>query len=125
MANKLTEMQQRFLDVLFEDAGGEALVAKKLAGYSDNVSTTQVLKGLETELEDAVRKHISRSSLKAAFVLGDAMANPHKIGVKEAMKAAVETLDRAGFTKTTKIDVTTDTPLFILPAKLEEDEDGD
>ena len=39
MARTLTERQQRFLEVLFDDAGGDVVQAKKLAGYGENSST--------------------------------------------------------------------------------------
>jgi hypothetical protein len=124
MTRQLTEMQQRFLDVLFEEAQGDALAAKKLAGYSDTVATSQVLASLEKEVEELTRKHLTRASLKAAYVLGDVLANPTQLGVKERLNAAKDTLDRTGFVKTQQVEVKTETPLFILPAKQEEDEDG-
>ena len=42
MARQLTEQQQKFLSVLFEEAGGDILTAKKLAGDSDTTSTSHV-----------------------------------------------------------------------------------
>ena len=36
MARELNERQQKFLEVLFEEAGGDVVAAKKLAGYSEN-----------------------------------------------------------------------------------------
>ena len=45
MARQLTEMQQRFLDVLFEEAGGNVVTAKKLAGYSESSSTSDIRYG--------------------------------------------------------------------------------
>jgi len=33
MARQLTELQQKFLDVLFDEAGGDVNRAKVLAGY--------------------------------------------------------------------------------------------
>ena len=36
----LTEKQQKFLNVLFEEANGKVVLAKQLAGYSDNTTTT-------------------------------------------------------------------------------------
>ena len=39
MARELTEKQQAFLNVLFEEAGGDMVVAKKMAGYADTSST--------------------------------------------------------------------------------------
>ena len=46
MARQLTDKQQKFLDVLFEEAGGSVILAKKLAGYSETSSTSDVTKGL-------------------------------------------------------------------------------
>ena len=40
MARQLTERQQKFLDVLFDEAGGDIPTAKRMAGYSDNSSST-------------------------------------------------------------------------------------
>jgi len=45
------------------------------------------------------------------------MADPTDLGVKEKMLAAKDILDRAGFTKTDKVEVKTSEPLFILPSK--------
>ena len=47
MARQLTEQQQKFLSVLFEDAGGDVLTAKKLAGYSDTNFYKQVVNSLK------------------------------------------------------------------------------
>jgi hypothetical protein len=38
MARTLTDKQQKFLDVLFDDARGSLVEAKKLAGYSPTTS---------------------------------------------------------------------------------------
>jgi len=43
MARNLTDRQKKFLDVLFEEANGDAVTAKKLAGYSDNTPTVATL----------------------------------------------------------------------------------
>ena len=52
MARSLTERQQRFLDVLFDDAGGDVVAAKKLAGYGDNSSTTAIVEALKDEIKE-------------------------------------------------------------------------
>ena len=52
MARTLTERQQKFLDVLFEDAGGDFVQAKKLAGYGDNSSTTSIVEALKDEIAE-------------------------------------------------------------------------
>ena len=45
MTRQLTEKQQAFLNVLFDEAGGNMVTAKKLAGYSDTSSTVEIVKG--------------------------------------------------------------------------------
>jgi len=45
------------------------------------------------------------------------MLNPTDLGNKEKMAAAKDILDRGGFKPTEKLDVKTESPVFILPAK--------
>jgi len=121
MARNLTEKQQKFLDVLFEEAKGDPVQAKKLAGYADGVPSTVVVNALTDEIADLTRKFIAQSSTKAAYTMFSVMADPTDLGVKEKMIAAKDILDRAGFVKTEKVEVKSQEPLFILPAK-EKDE---
>ena len=58
MSRKLTEKQQTFLDVLFEEAKGSFVEAKKLAGYSDNVSITSIVESLEDEVLAKTKKFL-------------------------------------------------------------------
>ena len=44
MTKNLTEKQQKFMAVLFEEANGDVVAAKKLAGYSDTTTTHDVIK---------------------------------------------------------------------------------
>ena len=121
MERKLTEMQQKFLDVLVEEAEGNFVKAKKLAGYSDNVATSVIVEALEDEIADLVKKYLVRSGVKAAYTMVSAMQNPTDLGIKEKMSAAKDILDRGGFKATEKVEVKSETPLFILPAKKDED----
>ena len=120
MAKQLTEKQQKFLDVLFEEAKGDPVQAKKLAGYADSVASTAVVNSLTDEIAELTKKFIAQSSTKAAYTMFSVMADPTDLGVKEKMLAAKDILDRAGFTKTDKVEVKTSEPLFILPAKEDE-----
>ena len=43
MARQLTEKQQMLLNVLFEEAAGDIVQAKKLAGYADSSSTMEIV----------------------------------------------------------------------------------
>jgi len=114
---ELTEKQQLFLDVLFEEAEGDPLKAKKLAGYSSNVPTSSVTASLVDEIAELTRKFIAQSSTKAAYTMFKVMGATDMLGAKERMAAAKDLMDRAGFVKTEKVEVSTSEPLFILPAK--------
>jgi hypothetical protein len=117
----LTEKQELFLAVLFEQAEGDPLKAKKLAGYSDNVPTSSVTASLVDEISDLTRKFIAQSSTKAAYTMFKVMGDVDMLGAKEKMTAAKDLMDRAGFVKTEKVEVSTVEPVFILPAKKEEE----
>lgn len=119
---ELTEKQQLFLDVLFEEAEGDPLRAKKLAGYSDNVPTSVVTASLVDEIAELTRKFIAQSSTKAAYTMFKVMGDTDMLGAKERMAAAKDLMDRAGFVKTEKVEVATSEPVFILPAKKQEEE---
>jgi hypothetical protein len=120
MARNLTEKQQKFLEVLFEEAEGNFVTAKKLAGYSDNVATSQVVESVEDEIAELTKKYLARSGVQAAVAMMHAMRNPTDLGVKEKMQAAKDILDRGGFKATDKVEVKAETPLFILPEKQQE-----
>ena len=47
MTRQLTEKQQKFLDVLFDQAGGDIGSAIKLAGYAEGVSPSQMVTALK------------------------------------------------------------------------------
>lgn len=113
----LTEKQQLFLDVLFEEAEGDPVKAKKLAGYSDNVSTSSITASLADEIAELTRKFIAQSSTKAAYTMFKVMGDVDMLGAKEKMAAAKDIMDRAGFVKTEKVEVTAKDPVFILPPK--------
>ena len=118
----LTEKQELFLAVLFDEAEGDPLKAKRLAGYSDNVATSQLTSSMSDEIFDLTRKFIAQSSTKAAYTMYKVMGDTDMLGAKEKMAAAKDLMDRAGFTKTEKIEVSAKEPVFILPAKKADDE---
>lgn len=116
---QLTEKQQLFLDVLFEEAEGDPAKAKKLAGYSENVATSSITASLADEIAELTRKFIAQSSTKAAYTMFKVMGDVDMLGAKEKMAAAKDIMDRAGFVKTEKVEVTAKDPVFILPPKSE------
>ena len=122
MGRNLTEKQQKFLDVLFDEAKGNLVKAKKLAGYADAVTSRQVAEPLAEEIAELTKKFIASSATKAAYSMFEVMNNPTDLGNKEKMIAARDVLDRSGFVKTEKVEVSAANPLFILPEKVNEDE---
>ena len=117
MKRTLTDKQQKFLDVLFEEARGSFVEAKHLAGYSPNVSTTSIVESLQEEISEKTTKFLVTHGAKAAWAMIHVMDNPTDLGNKEKMAAAKDILDRAGHKAGEKIEVQVESPLFILPSK--------
>ena len=121
MARNLTEKQRKFLDVLFEEAQGSPVKALKLAGYAHGISSTSILNSLQDEVAELTKKFLATRGPQAAWSMMEILNNPTDLGNKEKMAAAKDLLDRAGFVKTEKVEVKTESPLFILPPKENED----
>ena len=69
MTRQLTVKQQTLLNVLFEEAGGDLVQAKKLAGYADTSSTSEIVKGLKEEILEATQMYMARNAPKAAMAM--------------------------------------------------------
>jgi len=118
MARQLTENQQKFLEVLFDEAAGDVVLAKKIAGYSDKTPTRLIIEALKDEIADATRTRFARSAPRAVMALVGALNDPTELGIKEKMAAAKDLLDRAGLGKVDKVDVSSSSGgVFILPSK--------
>ena len=118
MARNLTEKQQKFLDVLFDEAGGDVVQAKKLAGYGEQSSTTAIVESLKDEIGDKTRSYFARTAPKAAMAMVGALYDPTELGIRDKMSAAKDLLDRAGLGKVDRVDVSSSSGgVFILPSK--------
>lgn len=118
MARQLTDKQQKFLEVLFDEANGDVVTAKKLAGYGESTSTTSIVESLKDEIADKTRTWFARTAPKAAMAMANALVDPTELGIRDKMAAAKDLLDRAGLGKVDKIDVGSSTGgVFILPSK--------
>jgi len=118
MARNLTEKQQKFLEVLFDGAGGDVVQAKKLAGYGDGTSTTAIVEALKDEIGDRTRSYFARTAPKAAMAMVGALSDPTELGIRDKMSAAKDLLDRAGLGKVERVDVSSSSGgVFILPSK--------
>lgn len=117
MARNLTEKQQAFLEALFNEAQGDPVKALKIAGYAPGMSTTTVMAPLKEEIAERTRDFIATRGPQAVWSMMQVMQSPTDLGNKEKMAAAKDFLDRAGFVKTEKVEVKSESPLFILPPK--------
>jgi hypothetical protein len=117
MARQLTERQQKFLDVLFDEAGGDMVAAKKLAGYADTSSTNEIVKGIKEEILEATQMYMARNAPKAAMAMTGALYDPTELGIRDKMSAAKELLDRVGLVKTEKMQVEASGGVMLMPPK--------
>lgn len=125
MARTLTERQKKLLEVLFDEAGGDIVAAKKLAGYSDNTPTSEIVASLKDEIMDATHMYMARNAPKAAMSMVGALYDPTELGIRDKMTAAKELLDRTGLVKTEKMQVEAKGGVMLMPAKnpIEDDDD--
>ena len=114
---ELSDQQKLFLQVLFEEANGSVVEAKKLAGYATSTSTTSVVKSLKDEIADHTQMYIARNAPQAATAMVSALRDRTQLGIKDKMSAAKDMMDRAGFAKTEKLEVKTTGGIMLLPPK--------
>jgi len=123
MARALTEKQQKLLAVLFDEAGGDINVAKRIAGYSDATSSTEIINSLKEEIIDATSAYMARNAPKAAMAMVGALYDPTELGIRDKMQAATELLDRSGLVKTEKMQVEAKGGVMLMPPKQMDDDD--
>ena len=117
MSRQLNERQEKFLSVLFEEANGDVVTAKKLAGYSDNTQTSAIVKGLKEEILEATQLYMARNAPKAAMAMVGGLYDPTELGIRDKMSAAKELLDRTGLIKTEKVQVEATGGVMLMPPK--------
>ena len=124
MPRQLTEKQQMLLNVLFEEAAGDIVQAKKLAGYADSSSTSEIVKGIKDEILEATSMYMARNAPKAAMAMVGGLYDPTELGIRDKMAAAKELLDRTGLVKTEKMQVEASGGVMLMPPKaiVEDDE---
>ena len=115
----LTDMQEKFLDVLYGEAQGNPREAARLAGYSEN-SYPKVIRNLKKEIIELAETHLSTHSAKAAtrlITLLDEDGTTPEASIRLA--AANSVLDRVGLTKKDQLDINMKAlhGIFILPPK--------
>ena len=115
----LTDMQERFLDVLFTEAQGNPREAARIAGYSEH-SYPKVVRNLKKEITELAETHLSTHSAKAVnrlITLLDEDGTTPQASIRLA--AANSILDRVGLGKKDSLDINMKAMhgIFILPAK--------
>ena len=120
MSRQLTEKQQLFLQVLFEEANGDAGKAKKLAGYSEGTAINDIVTALKDEIMDATQTYMARNAPKAAVAITNGLDDPTQLGIRDRLSAAKELLDRTGLIKTEKVQVETSGGVMLMPPKNKE-----
>ena len=115
----LTDMQEKFLDVLFAEAKGNPREAARLAGYSEN-SYSKVIRNLKKEITELAENHLSTHSAQVAnrlIALLDEDGTTPQASIRLA--AANSILDRVGIVKKDQLDINMKAlhGIFILPAK--------
>ena len=123
MAKELTEKQQKFLDVLFDEANGDVTQAKLLAGYAPTSSTSDIVRGIKEEVLEATKMFMARNAPRAAVAMVSGINDPTELGMREKMTAAKELLDRTGLVKTEKMQVESTGGVMLMPVKNVQAED--
>jgi len=119
----LTEMQEKFLNALFGEAGGNYAKAMRIAGYAPSTSTHAIIQALRSEIIERAELQLAANAPKAVMSMVGILDDPTALGNREKLVAAQQLLDRVGLSRVEKISVTSDKPmgLFILPEKKNDD----
>ena len=117
MSRNLTAKQNKFLSALFDEAEGDVVKAKLHAGYSENTSTTEIIRGMKEEVIEATQLYMARNAPRAAMAMVSGVTDPTELGIRDKLNAAKELLDRSGIVKTEKMQVESSGGIMLLPAK--------
>lgn len=119
--SNLTDMQEAFLDALFE-LQGDVDGALKSAGYRIK-DRNMVLRTLSSEIKDRAELYMAGHAVKSAMALAGVLEDPTALGTDKKIVAARELLDRVGLVKQEKVQVDTgnSNAVVILPAKRTDD----
>ena len=114
---ELSERQKKFIEVLFDQANGDPVQAKILAGYSEHSGTSAIVASMKEEIMEATQLYMSRNAPKAAVAMVSGVDDPTQLGIRDKMTAAKDLLDRVGLIKTEKLQVEASGGVMIMPPK--------
>ncbi len=105
MPKILTPKQEAFLEALLGEAHGHIGAAMNLAGYSRTTKTAEVVGPLKEKITERAGMILAMNAPKAAFGIVDVLDDPSAMGVRNAISAAREVLDRTGLVKKKQVEV--------------------
>lgn len=114
----LSEREEYFLDILFDQANGDIPYAMKLAGYPTDTSANQLRKKLAREIKEATKNYLISQTPGAAVHLSKILREPTLPGAKNVIDAAKQILDRGDVVQDT--NKTNELPrniIVLLPPK--------
>ena len=118
---KLTEKQEKFLDVLGGEAKGDLRKSLVLAGYEES-SYYAVIRALKEQIVDVANTILAHSAPKAAQSLVDVLESDKPIPQANVKLQAAQTLlDMVGVSKKEHLNVNHNVTggIFLLPDKKE------
>jgi hypothetical protein len=118
---KLTDKQEKFLDVLGGEAKGDLRKSLVLAGYEES-SYYAVIRALKEQIVDVANTILAHSAPKAAQSLVDVLESDKPIPQANVKLQAAQTLlDRVGVSKKEHLNVNHNVTggIFLLPDKKE------
>ena len=114
---ELTTKQQTFLQVLFDEADGDYIKAKQIAGYSTTTTAAEVLRSVKEEVVELTKEYLAMNAPRAARAMISVLERPSELGNQHRLNAAKELLDRIGIHKTDKVELTATNGIMLLPPK--------
>ena len=116
-------MQEKFLNALFGEAGGNYAKAMRIAGYAPSTKSHALIQSLRSEIIERAENMLAANAPKAVLSMSGVLDDPSALGNRERLAAAKEILDRAGIVKTEKIEHKGATSAVVILPPLEEDND--
>ena len=114
---ELTTKQETFLQVLFDEAEGDYMRAKQIAGYSEKTSPSEVPRSMKDEVLELTKEYLAMNAPRAARAMVSVLDRPSELGNQHRLTAAKELLDRIGIHKTDKVELTAPSGIMLLPPK--------
>lgn len=111
----LTNKDNKFLEVLFDECKGNIKEAMKVVGLTGPQSA--ITKRLGKQIKELSSDYLLANTARATISLVTTLDDPNLPGTKNILATAKEILDRSGVVKKEETQVVEHNYMFILPAK--------